>query len=86
MELHEIQACKEATGCVEYKHFEIKARRYGYNNAAHSLFFAKDIESNVYYKEHIKQFGDAVIAPGESRYAPDEINGIARFIRGIIET
>ena len=56
----------------------------GYNKGAHSLFFAKDVETNI-YKEHIKQFGDAMIVPGESIFDSDGINGIAKFIRGVIE-
>ena len=67
-----------------YKHLEIKAMENGYNNGAHSLFFANDVERDV-YREHIEQFGNAVIVPGVSIYDPDGINGIARFIRAIIE-
>ena len=67
-----------------YKHLEIKAMENGYNNAAHSLFFAKDVETDT-YKEHIKRFGNAMLVPGESIYDPDGIKGIAKFIRGIIE-
>lgn len=69
---------------LEYKHLEIKAMENGYNNSAHSLFFAKDIETNT-YKEHMEQFGDAVIVPGDNMFDPDGINGIARFIRGVME-
>ena len=69
---------------LDYKHLEIKALQNGYNNDAHSLFFANDIEHSA-YREHIKQFGDAVIVPGENIYTPDGIDGITRFIRGIIE-
>lgn len=67
-----------------YKHLEIKAMENGYNNAAHSLFFAKDVETDT-YKEHIKRFGNAMLVPGESIYDPDGIKGIAKFIHGIIE-
>ncbi len=67
-----------------YKHLEIKAMENGYNNAAHSLFFAKDVETDT-YKEHIKRFGNAMLVPGERIYDPDGIKGIAKFIRGIIE-
>ena len=69
---------------MEYKHLEIKTIENGYNKSAHSLFFAKDVETNI-YKEHIKQFGDAMIVPGESIFDSDGINGIAKFIRGVIE-
>ena len=68
-----------------YKHLEIKAMENGYNNAAHSLFFAKDVETDT-YKEHIKRFGNAMLVPGESIYDPDGIKGIAKFIHGIIES
>lgn len=67
-----------------YKHLEIKAMENGYNNAAHPLFFAKDVETDT-YKEHIKRFGNAMLVPGESIYDPYGIKGIAKFIRGIIE-
>ena len=69
---------------LEYKHLEIKARQNGYNNDAHSLFFAKDIETNT-YKKHMEQFGNTMIIPGESIFDLDGINGIARFIRGVME-
>ena len=69
---------------LEYKHLEIKAMENGYNNGAHSLFFTKDAETDT-YKEHIKQFGDAMIVPGESIFESDGINGIAKFISGVIE-
>lgn len=69
---------------LEYKHLEIKAMENGYNNSAHSLFFAKDIETNS-YKEHMEQFGNTMIIPGESIFDLDGINGIARFIRGVME-
>ena len=69
---------------LEYKHLEIKAMENGYNKGAHSLFFAKDIETNT-YKEHMEQFGNTMIIPGESIFDLDGINGIARFIRGVIE-
>jgi len=69
---------------LEYKHLEIKAMDNGYNNSAHSLFFAKDIETNT-YKEHMEQFGSTMIIPGESIFDLDGINGIARFIRGVME-
>ena len=69
---------------LEYKHLEIKAMANGYNNGAHSLFFAKDIETDT-YKEHIKQFGNAMIIPGENIFDPAGINCIANFIRGVIE-
>ena len=69
---------------LEYKHLEIKAMENGYNNSAHSLFFAKDIETNT-YKEHMEQFGNTMIIPGESIFDLDGINGIARFIRGVME-
>ena len=68
-----------------YKHLEIKAMENCYNNAAHSLFFAKDVETDT-YKEHIKRFGNAMLVPGESIYDPDGIKGIAKFIHGIIES
>jgi hypothetical protein len=69
---------------LEYKHLEIKARQNGYNKGAHSLFFAKDIETNT-YKEHMEQLGNTMIIPGESIYDTDGINSIARFIRGVTE-
>jgi hypothetical protein len=69
---------------MKYKHLEIKTMENGYNKSAHSLFFAKDVETNI-YKEHMKQFGDAMIVPGESIFDSDGINGIAKFIRGVIE-
>jgi hypothetical protein len=69
---------------LEYKHLEMKAMENGYNNGAHLLFFAKDVETDT-YKEHIRQLGDALIAPGEGIFDPDSINGIAKFIRGVIE-
>jgi hypothetical protein len=67
-----------------YKHLEIKAMENGYNNSAHMLFFANDVETNT-YKEHMRLFSNAMIVPGEGIYDPDGINGIAKFIRGIIE-
>lgn len=69
---------------LEYKHLEIKARQNGYNKGTHSLFFAKDIETNT-YKEHMEQFGNTMIIPGESIYDTDGRNSIARFIRGVME-
>ena len=69
---------------LEYKHLEIKAMENGYNNGAHSLFFAKDVETDA-YKEYIKQFGNAMIIPGQGIFDPDCINGIAKFIRAVIE-
>lgn len=70
---------------LDYKHLEISAFRNGYNNGAHALFFANDIESGA-YREYIKLFGNAVIVPGEHILDPNGINCIARFIRGVIET
>ena len=67
-----------------YKHLEIKAMENGYNNGAHSLFFANDVETDT-YKEHMRLFSNAMIVPGEGIYDPDGINGIARFIRGVME-
>ena len=69
---------------LEYKHLEIKAMENGYNNGAHSLFFAKDVETDA-YKEYIKQFGNAMIVPGQGIFDPDCISGIAKFIRAVIE-
>ncbi len=68
----------------EWQKLEENALKNNYNNGAHKLFFANDIESNV-YKEHMRQFGNAMIVPGEGIFDPDGINGIAKFIRGIIE-
>ena len=69
---------------LDYKHLEIRALQNGYNNNAHSLFFANDIETNT-YKWHREQFSDAVIIPGNSLLSPDGIDSATRFIRGIME-
>lgn len=37
------------------------------------------------YKEHIEQYGDAVIVPGEKIYTPEGINSIATFIKRILK-
>ena len=37
------------------------------------------------YKEHIKQFGDAVIVPGENIHEPKGIESVAKFIKGVLE-
>ena len=39
------------------------AMENGYNKGAHSLFFAKDVETNI-YKEHIKPSGANMLSPG----------------------
>lgn len=69
----------------DWKQLEVQAHQYGLNKRAHTLFFEQDIETKT-YKEHIEQFGDAVIVPGENIYTPEGINSIATFIKGILET
>ena len=69
----------------DWKQLEVQAHQYGLNKEAHTLFFDQDIETKT-YKEHIEQFGDAVIVPGENIYTPEGINSIATFIKGILET
>lgn len=68
----------------EWKKLEENAKQNGYNNDAHSLFFATDIESAT-YKEHIRLFGNAVILPGENIYDPKGIESVATFIKGTLE-
>ena len=68
----------------EWQKLEDNAMLNGYNNGAHTLFFTKDIETAT-YKEHIKQFGDAVIVPGTIIYDPDAIESVTKFIKGVLE-
>ena len=68
----------------EWQKLEENALQNGRNNNAHSLFFAPDIET-VTYKEHIKQFCDAVIVQGESLRDPKGVESVATFIKGVLE-
>ena len=68
----------------EWQKLEENAIQNGCNNDAHSLFFTPDIETAT-YKEHIKQFCDAVIVPGTIIYDPDAIESVTKFIKGVLE-
>ena len=68
----------------EWQKLEENALQNGRNNDAHSLFFAPDIETAT-YKEHSKQFSDAVIVQGESIRDPDGVESVATFIKGVLE-
>ena len=68
----------------EWQKLEENAMQNGYNNDAHSLFFAPDIETAT-YKEHMKLFGDAMTVPGESIRDPKGIENVATFIKGVLE-
>jgi hypothetical protein len=68
----------------EWQKLEVNALQNGCNNDAHTLFFAPDIETET-YKEHIKQFSDAVIVPGESIRDPKGVESVATFIKGVLE-
>ncbi len=67
-----------------YKHLEINAFQNGYNNGAHALFFAPDIDTPA-YQVQIKHFGTALTVPGESLYDPEGIESVAKFIRNVME-
>ena len=68
----------------EWQKLEENAMQNGYNNDAHSLFFAPDIETAT-YKEHMKLFGDAMTVPGESIRDPKGVESVAKFIKGVLE-
>ena len=68
----------------EWQKLEANAMQNSYNNNAHTLFFASDIETAT-YKEHMKQFGDAVIVQGESILDQAGIESVATFIKGVLE-
>ena len=55
-----------------------------HNGEKYTLLVIEDIETNT-YKKHMEQFGNTMIIPGESIFDLDGINGIARFIRGVME-
>ena len=68
----------------KWHELETNAMQNGYNNDAHSLFFAPDIETAT-YKEHMKRFGDAMIVPGENIHDPKGIESLATFIKGVLK-
>ena len=68
----------------KWQELEANAMQNGYNNDAHSLFFAPDIETAT-YKEHMKLFGDAMTVPGESIRDPKGVESVAKFIKGVLE-
>ena len=69
---------------AEWQKLETNAMQNGYNNNAHSLFFAPDIETAT-YKEHMRLFGDAVIVQGENIHTTKGIESVATFIKGVLE-
>ena len=68
----------------EWQKLEANALQNGRNNDAHTLFFASDIET-ANYNEHMKQFGNAMIVPGENIHDPKGIESVATFIKGVLE-
>ncbi len=67
-----------------WKKLETMAIQYGYNNCAHSIFFASDIDTEL-YKEHLQRFSEAVIVPGENFFDPVATDAIIKIIKEVLK-